>query len=342
MQENEEGKLTDTNEDDEKNTFADELSEGYTDIGAEENADNGIDKDSGELNEQSSHDLEKTKGNEEKESNVGESGNSWDENMSKDNEENDTEDDRDDEIISEDESNDSESDEDTASYKGVVKSKKIKRTIAAVVFSIFVFALLVFGYFVFFNKSVNGAWKVEDTTSDVTSVLILDKDGSAKFTNGSFTASGEYHITGSDKMNLNIKSDGEDIFNGTYTYRVSAGLTNRTLDLISSSNKIRKCTQYDFKEIVPKVKDFKSKPELLGKWADGRFGYTYEFKDDGNAILSKGNTSLKLTYFVDDTSIKLMQYFIKETPDNDTAMDKLSYTLNGDSLTIGGLTFTRV
>ena len=182
MQENEEGKLADTNEGNNENTSNDGISASYTNVGIEESVDNETDKNSEELNDQSDHDLEKTKENEVKNSDVGESGNSWGEKVSEDNEENDAEDDRDDEN-DEDESNDSEGDENTASYEGVVKSKKVKRTIATVVFSIFVFALLVFGYFVFFNKSVNGAWKVEDTTSDITSVLILDKDGSAKFTN---------------------------------------------------------------------------------------------------------------------------------------------------------------
>ena len=223
-----------------------------------------------------------------------------------------------------------------------VKSKKVKRTIAAIVFAIFIFALVLFGYFVFFNKSVTGYWKIEDTTSDIVSVLILDKDGSAKFTNGSLTVVGKYKLNGDDKIDLNIETDGGNIFKGTYTYRVSAGLANRTLDLISSSNKVKKCTQYEFKEVVPKVNNFEPKKELLGKWTNDLSGYTYEFKDDGNVIMSRGNTALTLTYFVDDTSIKLMQYFIKENTDNDTAMEKLSYTLNGNNLIIGGLEFTKL
>ncbi len=128
-----------------------------------------------------------------------------------------------------------------------VKSKKVKRTIAAIIFSIFIFALILFGYFVFFNKSVTGSWKIEDTTSDIINVLILDKDGSAKFTNGSLTVVGKYKLDGDDKIDLNIETDGGNIFKGTYTYRVSAGLANRTLDLISSSNKVKKWTQYEFK-----------------------------------------------------------------------------------------------
>ena len=58
--------------------------------------------------------------------------------------------------------------------------------------------------------------------------------------------------------------------------------------------------------------------------------------------MSRGNTALTLTYFVDDTSIKLMQYFIKENADNDTAMEKLTYTLDGNNLIIGGLEFTKL
>ncbi len=223
-----------------------------------------------------------------------------------------------------------------------VKSKKVKRTIAAIIFSIFIFALILFGYFVFFNKSVTGSWKIEDTTSDIINVLILDKDGSAKFTNGSLTVVGKYKLDGDDKIDLNIETDGGNIFKGTYTYRVSAGLANRTLDLISSSNKVKKCTQYEFKEVVPKVNNFEPKKELLGKWINDLSGYTYEFKDDGNVIMSRGNTALTLTYFVDDTSIKLMQYFIKENADNDTAMEKLTYTLDGNNLIIGGLEFTKL
>ena len=223
-----------------------------------------------------------------------------------------------------------------------VKNKKVKRTIAAIVFAIFIFALVLFGYFVFFNKSVTGYWKIEDTTSDIVSVLILDKDGSAKFTNGSLTVVGKYKLNGDNKIDLNIETDGGNIFKGTYTYRVSAGLANRTLDLISSSNKVKKCTQYEFKEVVPKVNNFEPKKELLGKWTNDLSGYTYEFKDDGNVIMSRGNTALTLTYFVDDTSIKLMQYFIKENADNDTAMEKLAYTLNGNNLIIGGLEFTKL
>ena len=223
-----------------------------------------------------------------------------------------------------------------------VKSKKVKRTIAAIIFSIFIFALILFGYFVFFNKSVTGSWKIEDTTSDIINVLILDKDGSAKFTNGSLTVAGKYKLDGDDKIDLNIETDGGNIFKGTYTYRVSAGLANRTLDLISPSNKVKKCTQYEFKEVVPKVNNFEPKKELLGKWINDLSGYTYEFKDDGNVIMSRGNTALTLTYFVDDTSIKLMQYFIKENADNDTAMEKLTYTLDGNNLIIGGLEFTKL
>lgn len=241
------------------------------------------------------------------------------------------------------ESNDEEEANNESSTAVTAKNKKARRTIAAVIAFVFVVLLAILGYFVFFNKNVTGAWRIEDTNSDIISVLILNQDGSAKFTTGSFAVSGTYKLNSNDVMTLNISTDEGSVFKGDYTCRVSSGFMDRTMELISSSSgKVRKCKQYELKELIHPVNNFTPKAELLGKWSNSSSGYSYEFKDNGIVIVSKGNTTVTLTYFVDDTSIKLMQYFYKDTAEDDTAMDKVSYTLKDGNLIVGGLTLKKV
>ena len=201
---------------------------------------------------------------------------------------------------------------------------------------------LVFGYFIFFSKSVVGTWKVEKGQDNKgVAAVIFDSDGKATYTTGSYVVTGSWKKSG-DELTLDIKTDEGEIFSGKYNCRVSAGLTDKTIELKKDKEKTLNLRQYKMEEAVHPVSNFVPKEEILGKWSTGKSGgYTYEFKDNGLVVLNKGNVTVTLSYYFDDESITFMQYYLKDSAD-ESPRNRVRYSVNGDSLKIGGMSLKKV
>ena len=222
------------------------------------------------------------------------------------------------------------------------KSGSVKRTLVFSFLAIFAALALILGYFVFFNKSVVGTWKIDRNGENKgVAALIFDPDGKATYTTGSYVVTGKWSKDG-DNLNLNIGTDEGTIFSGKYTCRVSTGLIDKTVELTSEKKERINLKQYKMEEAVHPVNNFVPKDELLGKWSTGKEGsYTYEFKDNGLVVLNKGNVTITFTYYFDDESITLMQYYLKDSAD-ETPRTRVRYSVNNGILKIGGMTLKKV
>jgi|GEM_PF-4326187 len=231
-------------------------------------------------------------------------------------------------------------DSDNASEKSETGS--VKRTLVFSFLAIFVALALVFGYFVFFNKSVVGTWKIDKSGENKgVAALIFDSDGKATYTTGSYAATGNWSKDG-ENLNLKIVTDEGDIFSGRYTCRVSTGLVDKTVELTNEKKERINLKQYKMEDAVHPVSNFVPKAELLGKWGTGREGgYTYEFKDNGLAVLNKGNVTITFTYYFDDESITFMQYYLKDSAD-ESPRTRVRYALNHEILRIGNMSLKKV
>ena len=222
------------------------------------------------------------------------------------------------------------------------KSGSVKRTLVFSFLAIFAALALILGYFVFFNKSVVGTWKIDRNGENKgVAALIFDPDGKATYTTGSYVVTGNWSKDG-DNLNLNIGTDEGTIFSGKYTCRVSTGLIDKTVELTSEKKERINLKQYKMEEAVHPVNNFVPKDELLGKWSTGKEGsYTYEFKDNGLVVLNKGNVTITFTYYFDDESITLMKYYLKDSAD-ETPRTRVRYSVNNGILKIGSMTLKKV
>lgn len=229
--------------------------------------------------------------------------------------------------------------EENCDFKG---NKSAKKTLIYIFLAIILVIALVLGYFVFFSKSVVGTWKIDKGQENMgVAAIIFDSDGKATYTTGSYVVTGSWKKSGDD-LTLDIKTNEGEIFSGKYNCRVSAGFTDRTMELRKNKEKTLNLRQYKMEEAVHPVSNFVPKEELLGKWSTGKSGgYTYEFKDNGIVVLNKDNITITLTYYFDDESITFMQYYLKDSAD-DSPRNRVRYSVNGDSLKIGGMSLKKV
>ena len=200
--------------------------------------------------------------------------------------------------------------------------------------------ILITGYFVFTTNNAVGAWKIDKNNNNKgIAALVLESDGTARYTTGSLVVTGSYKCV-NGTMTLSMGDESE--LSGEYSYRVAAGLTDRSLDLINSAGERMTMKQYQLEEAVRPVSNFSPKQEILGKWASShRPDVTYEFKDNGLMIFTDKNVILTSTYFVDDDTIGLMQYPLRDSAD-DASMNSLEYIVRDGVLRLGGIILTKV
>ena len=217
-----------------------------------------------------------------------------------------------------------------------------KKNLLYAFFAFLLVVILIFGYFVFFGRSVVGTWKIEKGQSNKgVAALVLDADGKATYTTGSYVVTGNWKKTG-EVLTLSVKADGSDILSGDYDCRVSAGLTDKTVELWKGKDRTMTLRQYKLEEAVHPVSNFVPKKELLGKWSTDKSGYAYEFKDNGLAIFSKDNISVTYTYFFDDNYITLMIYHLKDSSDEESSARRVMYSVNNDTLSINSVKLKKV
>ena len=219
-----------------------------------------------------------------------------------------------------------------------VKAKKEDRNLFIVFASLYVVVIMILSYFIFFSNSVVGTWKYDkDGEGKETYALVLNDDGTAKYTTGSSEVRGTYKVNGSDSINLNIKAGDNDILSGDFSFHVSGGLASKSLNLFDSKGQSMKLVQYKLEDTVHPVSNFVADKDILGKWAYGTDSEnaTYEFKDDGTMVMTAGNVTMTFTYAVNDGIIKFMQYFLKDSNDS-PGLSRARYLVKDGKLRIGG------
>lgn len=219
-------------------------------------------------------------------------------------------------------------------------AKPEKRTLFTVFVVLALVLTLVVGCLVFSSKSVVGAWKLDRNNNNKgVAALVLNSDGTAEYTTGSYAITGNYKCDGG-KLTLAI--DGANEISGVYDYRVAAGLADKSMELINSEGKGVILKQYNLERSVNPVSGFSAKKEVLGKWTSASdSGVIYEFKDDGLMIVTSNNITLTYTYFVNDNTIDLMQYPLRDSAD-EASRSSVGYVVKDGVFKMGGMVMTRV
>ncbi|MDQ5983721.1 MAG: hypothetical protein RUMPE_00747 [Eubacteriales bacterium SKADARSKE-1] len=212
--------------------------------------------------------------------------------------------------------------------------KENKKMILKVGAMLAVVIIAVFGCFlIFFNNSPVGTWKLNEGQAET--ILTLKNDGTASIQVDSIKVDGTYELSGGDAVKINIKTDSQNQINDEYKYEVKSGLTSRSLSLTSSQGKKVTYTQSKPKEIKGSD-NFTPVKEVLGTWENKSVKFEYELTNKGIAIFRKDNTTIKLTYTVDDTNITFKQSVNGKNQEN-----VVKYSVGTDELFLNGMRFTK-
>ncbi len=210
------------------------------------------------------------------------------------------------------------------------------------------FVLVYFVLTAFFNSSIEGTWVLvqensgatyDEATGEGVTYYTFDKDGKVTVSVGTITQTSTYTTS---ELEGTKYVESTNLFSGSY--EISGNIfTGRTFTLtVEGVDK-----PYIFKSAAvksPKLKvpeDFKPNDKLTGKWNMPDYGITYEFSDDGTAVVemygmitykgvySAGDDKIKLTYFADkETTIDIPYEFAN---DNILVMNGMGYyKLNDD------------
>lgn len=237
-----------------------------------------------------------------------------------------------------------------------VKSKRFIQIPVLIAAAILVCALLVFGVMkLFFDNSIVGEWIVEGSVA--TSDEISEDDAAAgntyyiftddtnengekvaKLRVGTMELIGTYSISNNTDGTRALTVSISYFFAGTYNYTVSGNaFTGKVLTLESDSGNVSfNCVK------APKLQvavsdDFKAKDDIVGSWKESDYDYTYTFNADGTTHIDEGGTlTVDGTYVADDKKI-VITYLASE----ETTLE-IEYSLDGDTLVLNGLGYTKV
>lgn len=239
-----------------------------------------------------------------------------------------------------------------------VKSKRLIQVPVLIAAAILVCALLVFGVFkLFFDNSVIGEWIIEgsvattDEISEEDAAAVntyyiftddLNENGEkiAKLRVGTMELLGTYNTASNSDGTQTLTVAISYIFNGTYNYTVSGNaFTGKvlTLEIESGDVSFNKVNAPNLK--VDVSEDFDSGNEVVGKWNESDYNYTYTFNADGTANINEGGAlTVDGTYLVNKDESKIVITYLAQ----EEITLELEYSLDGDTLVLNGLGYTRV
>lgn len=218
-------------------------------------------------------------------------------------------------------------------------------------------ALIVFGVCkIFFDNSIVGTWIVEGSTATNDQLKTeeeavngntyyiftdeKDKDGNkiAKLAVGTMELTGTYDIINNDDGTQKLSVSISYFFTGEYDFKVSGNaLTGKVLTLSSDNGDFNFLSASKPKVSVEKSDDFKVNKDIVGEWNESDYNITYIFNEDGTAHVNEGGTlTVDGTYVVDDSKITITYLASQES-----TLD-IEYSLDGDTLVLSGLGYTKV
>lgn len=191
--------------------------------------------------------------------------------------------------------------------------------------------LVVSGYFIFFRKDILGKWELKDELAQT--FLEFKPGGVVTFTVDCMSIDGTYQLKDQDTVAIDVSVNESVFISGEYNYAINQGISSRELVLTDGEGHSKQCRQYS--ELYRfKVNTFVPRYEVVGIWKGEEL--EYEFTDLGNAKLRKSNMTLHARYDFSDDFILMMW--------SEDAVDKeaqLEYTMQGNTIIINGMEFTR-
>ncbi len=242
-------------------------------------------------------------------------------------------------------------------------------------------AVLFGGWKCFFDTSINGSWGLElnlpDSDEKINYNFTFDGNGGLRYQSGGQTAIGKYFLgTENGKSLLTVfLTNGDDHLSAKFNYSIGGNVfSGRSLELtdlsgfyftadteesdketIEAKKKITDSvtedgtTYYKWKFVPSNIKIKQDKPEnftpdkaILGTWfykaEEPTYSYTFTFNDDGTFEQYNSQNEIFGSYnVVSDGKLKVSYYSISNTQ----MEGELTYSLNGDKLTIGSHEFEK-
>lgn len=218
-------------------------------------------------------------------------------------------------------------------YNGVLYSSTII-TMVLVIASIAAYAI----YAGFFQTSLHGAWistDVEEITNDY-AYLVLDDNNQAYMTFGSVRYLGTYETSEDDEGNKLLTVDIPSVLQTDFIYEF---VNKNTISLQMEND----TDSYTYKKVdlpdatLDTLEGYTVDQNLLGSWLDTRYGIEYDFSEDGRMYINEGGLlEADCVYTVEDGVIHVEYY------SGDTRTMDMEYSVNGDELTIGVMSFIKI
>lgn len=235
-----------------------------------------------------------------------------------------------------------------------------------IIIAIILVVLCALGFLVFkcfFNTSAVGTWTVDNTASadQATSTSTndeanlnyytfsdqKDKDGNltASISVGTMKMVGTYTVANADGKNT-ITINIPNVLTGSFEYSVTGNVfTGRTLTLTSTEYKTSvklKSATLKTPELKPD-QDFKPNSKITGKWKDqssyndkNSYNISYVFNEDGTMQVNEANQLYVDGVYTYNDKVITVTYYA-----GSKATMKLNYSLDGNTLVINGLGFSK-